>query len=203
MNNNRNIHAKIKVLNRYYKITRFYDFLISISLKTGLVVGLFLLLFGILNYYFIDIDALLNTLVSKYSALLVFIVFFTSEALLGLLPPELFIAWSSKSINPWFYVFILGTLSYLGGLLAYYFGQWLFLISSVKKYVERKISRHIGNLRKWGGLFVFAGAMLPVPYSMVSFTSGIINYKFKYYMFWALFRYLRFFIYALIIFKIM
>jgi membrane protein YqaA with SNARE-associated domain len=200
--NNRNFHAKIKVLNRYYKITRFYDFILNISLKTGVVVGAFLFLLVILDYYFIDTEAILNTLVSKYSAVFVFIVFFTSEALLGLLPPELFIAWSSKAINPWLYVFILGTLSYLGGLLAYYFGQWLFLITSVKNYVERKISSHIGNLRKWGGIFVFAGAMLPVPYSMVSFTSGLINYRFKYYMGWALFRYLRFFIYALIIFKI-
>ena len=90
----------------------------------------------------------------------------------------------------------------LGGIIAYYIGKSLFLIPSVKNHIENKIALHITNLRRWGGLFVFIGAMLPLPHSIVSLACGLINYNFKHYLLWALFRYVRFAIYALVIFQI-
>ncbi len=191
------------VLNRYYKMTRFYDFLKNMSIKTGITLGIFMLIFIVFDYFIVDTKALLNTIVSNYSSWLVFSVFFISETFLGLLPPEFFIAWSSKVPDPWFYMFILATLSYVGGIVSYFMGQLLYKIPSVRKNIERKILRHIVNLRKWGGFFVFVGAMLPVPHSLVSFTSGIIKFKFRNYLLWALFRYVRFFIFALFIFKVL
>ncbi len=196
----RNIH-KIRVLNRYYKITRFYEFIVGIALKTGLIIGLIVLFYILLDHFVVDIERMFHVFSTRYSPLLIFSVFFTSEIFLGLIPPELFIAWTSKTLNPWFHVFLLSTLSYLVGLFAFYLGKKLFLISVVKKYLENKVSNHIRNLKKWGGVFIVVGAMLPVPYSMVSLTSGLINYQIKHYMLWSLFRYLRFFLYAIVVFK--
>lgn len=193
----------MRILNRYYKITRFYKFMQSMALKTGLVLGILVLLYLLLDYFILDAEMLFHTFASKYSPLLIFSVFFTSEFFMGLIPPEFFIAWTSKTISPWFHVFLLGTLSYIVGLLAYYLGKRLFLIAAVKKHLETKVSKHIENLKRWGGVFIFIGAMLPIPYSIVSLTSGLINYKIKHYLIWSLFRYVRFFLYAVIVFKIM
>lgn len=173
------------------------------TIKTGLILGFLALLYILFDYFLHDTETLFHNFTSKYSPLMIFSVFFTSEIFMGLIPPEFFIAWTSKTINPWFHVFLLGTLSYIVGILAYYLGQMLFLLASVKKYLETKVSKHIHNLKKWGGLFIFIGAMLPIPYAMVSLTSGLINYKIKHYMLWALFRYVRFFLYAMVIFKLM
>jgi membrane protein DedA with SNARE-associated domain len=68
--------------------------------------------------------------------------------------------------------------------------------------MENKIAKHIANLRKWGGFFVFVGAMLPVPHSVISLASGLIKYNFKSYLLWALFRFARFAMYAAVIFQI-
>ncbi len=190
------------ILNRYYRITRFYQFIRGMMIKTGVVLGIFIILFFVVDLFILDTDAILQAIATKYSPEVIFSLFFTSEILMGILPPELFIAWSSKTLNPWFHVFLFGTLSYAVGLGAYYLGKRLIRLKSVKKYVEIKIAKHISNLRKWGGFLVFVGAMLPLPYTLVSIASGLINFKLKYFMAWALFRYVRFFVYSLIIFKV-
>lgn len=193
--------TRIKILNRYYRITKFYSFMQNIAFKTVLILGLIILLYLALDHFIVDTEVLFNSLVSKFSPLLMFSIFFTSEFLLGLIPPEFFIAWTSKTINPWLHVFLLGSLSYLVGILAYYLGKFLFQLKAVKVFLEKRVSKYTHSLKKWGGFFIVAGAMLPIPYSMVSLTSGLINYHIKYYLFWSLFRYLRFFLYALVVFR--
>jgi len=191
-----------QLLNRYYKISRFYTFLKDTAIKATIVIAIFGLILLALEYFFLDFNAILENFVASYSAFTVFISFFISEIILGLLPPEIFIAWAAKTANSWFYLFILATLSYLGGIVAYFIGNRLYLIPAVKNHIENKISHHIVNLRKWGGLFVFIGAMLPIPHSIVSLASGLIKYKFSSYLLWALFRYIRFAIYASVVFHI-
>ncbi|HZH73703.1 MAG TPA: VTT domain-containing protein [Mariniphaga sp.] len=192
--------GRIKILNRYYKITKFYTFLKNISIKAGMFLGLIILLYLTLDIFILDAEAVLNTITSKISPIFIFSIFFTSEFLLGIVPPEFFLAWTSNTINPWFHVFLFSSISYVVGILAYYLGKNLLKIKVIKTYIEQKASRHIYNLRRWGGFFIFVGAMLPVPYSMVCLTSGLINYKITHYLAWSLFRYVRFFIYAVIVF---
>jgi membrane protein YqaA with SNARE-associated domain len=175
----------------------------NMMLKTGIALGFLILSFFLFDHFIIDTDAILQSIAKKYSPMVIFSLFFTSELLMGVLPPEMFIAWSSKTLNPWFHVFLFGTLSYAVGLATYYLGKLLIMITSVKSFVERKIANHISNLRKWGGFLVFVGAMLPVPYTLVSLASGLINFKIRHYMAWALFRYVRFFAYSIIIFKVL
>lgn len=200
--NNRILNNRLHVFNRYYKITKFYSFLKNIAIKGGITIVFFVTLLLALEYFFFDFNAMLDSLVTNYSPNIIFSFFLLSETVLGLVPPEIFIAWASKSATPWFFLFILATMSYVGGIIAYFLGNRLFLIPAVKNHIENKIAIHISNLRKWGGLFVFIGAMLPLPHSIVSLACGLIKYDFKNYLLWALFRYVRFFIYALIIFQI-
>lgn len=196
-------YEKIIALNRYYKITKFYAFLKDTAIKAGVTILIFGLIILGLEYFFLDINALLESLVANYSPLVIFSVFAVSETLLGLLPPEIFIAWSAKSFSPWMFLSVIATLSYLGGAVSYLIGKQLFRIPVVKQYMEIKIAKHILNLRKWGGALVFVGAMLPIPHSLVSMACGLINYNFGNYLLWALFRYVRFALYALAIFKLL
>ena len=108
-----------------------------------------------------------------------FSVFLVSESFLGLLPPEIFIAWASKSSNSFTNLFLLSAISYIGGIISYFIGNRLFLIPAVKNYIEHKIAKHIKNLRKWGGIFVFLGAVSPLPHSIVSMSCGLIKYNFN------------------------
>jgi len=189
-------------LHRYYKITRFYPFLKNIVTKAALAILLFVGVLLVLEYFFLDINSMLDSLVDTYSAGAIFSVFLLSETFLGLIPPEIFIAWSSQLHNPWVYLFILAGISYSGGIIAYFIGKLLFLIPSIKFSIEHKIAHHIKHLRKWGGVFVFIGAMLPIPHSVVSLACGLIKYDFKHYVLWALFRVVRFVIFALVIFQV-
>ncbi len=193
---------RLSILNRYYRITRFYPFLKNTAYKGATVASIFVLLLVSLEIFFLDFNLILNNLVDTYSPKIIYSVFLLSETFLGLVPPEMFIAWASKLEIPWGALFILATLSYIGGIISYFLGTRLFLIPSVKNHIENKIKKHIINLRKWGGIFVFLGAVSPVPHSVVSLASGLIGYNFKSYLLWSLFRYMRFIIYALIIFGI-
>lgn len=194
---------QIPVLHRYYKITRFYQFLKSMAGKAFWIILIFSAFILGLEYFIIDVNSLLNKIVTNFDTVTIFIVFMISETMLGLLPPEIFIAWASKSESAWFFLFILATISYVGGILSYLIGVLISRIEVVKNYLERKVKTHIANLRKWGGFFIFVGATLPIPHSLVSMASGLIHFSFGNYLLWALFRYLRFGLYALVIFQIL
>ena len=197
------IIQSLKRVNRYYKLTNFYSFLFSTAIKGVFLLFAFLIILFCIDIFVIDINILISNSFDKYSPQILMFIFFISESFLGLLPPELFLVWANKSSHPIFYAFLLASISYLGGIVSYVIGRYLYIIPFVKKFTENQISKHITNLQKWGGFFIVLGAVSPLPHSLVSMTSGLIKYKFKYYLLWSLFRFLRFFLYTIAIFKIL
>ena len=189
-------------IHRYYKITCFYVFLKKTAYQAFFMIVIFVLLLMAVNFFIIDINLLINNILETYSPKIVILCFLISESILGLIPPEIFILWSSKSGSPFLFLFALATASYIGGAVSYFIGMRISLMPAVSKHVERKIKQHIINLRKWGGLFIVLGAISPIPHSIVSIGAGLIDYKFKYYLLWSLFRYLRFVIYYLVILQV-
>ena len=190
------------LVHRYYKITRFYSFLKNTAYQAFFMIVIFVLLLMAVNFFIIDINLLINNILETYSPKIVILCFLISESILGLIPPEIFILWSSKSGSPFLFLFALATVSYIGGAVSYFIGMRISLMPAVSKHVERKIKQHIINLRKWGGLFIVLGAISPIPHSIVSIGAGLIDYKFKYYLLWSLFRYLRFVIYYFVILQV-
>ena len=191
------------LVHRYYKITRFYSFLKNTAYQAFFMIVIFVLLLMAINFFIIDINLLINNILETYSPKIVILCFLISESILGLIPPEIFILWSSKSGSPFLFLFALATVSYIGGAVSYFIGMRISLMPAVSKHVEQKIKQHIINLRKWGGLFIVLGAISPIPHSIVSIGAGLIDYKFKYYLLWSLFRYLRFVIYYFIILQVL
>src|SRR5690606_15208796 len=119
--------------------------------KAGLLLGLIILLYLTLDIFILDTEAVFDAFTSKISTFSIFSIFFTSEFLFGIIPPEFFLAWTSNTINPWFHVFLFSSMSYVVGILAYYVGINLTKVKAIKTYLEEKASTHIYNLRRWGG----------------------------------------------------
>lgn len=192
-----------KLLHQYYNYTGFYRFVGNSLKKAILPIVLFLGALLALNEYVININTVLVTVTETYSPLGIIAVFLASESIgLGLVPPELFIAWAGKSAMPITFLSLLALASYVGGILAYFAGQAIKKIPSVHRAMETKMSKHIKNTEKWGGFLIVVGALLPIPFAITSVAAGIINYKFRYYLLFGLLRFVRFYGYALVIFKI-
>ena len=192
---------KAKLTHHYYKRTGFYMFIWE-SLKkafwpiVGVVVGLILF-----NKYVYNINEALQTMTETFSRLGVLTTFFISETLLGLIPPEIFIAWSGKTTQPILNLSLLAALSYSGGLISYFLGRLTLKIESVKNYLEVKMAKNLKNTRKWGGILILVGALLPLPFSIACVAAGMIKYPFKNVALFGLFRFVRFALYATVIFK--
>lgn len=193
---------RAKLLHNYYSRTGFYMFIWE-SLKKAfwpiLAVVLGLLLF---NKYVYNINDGLVHFTETFSRLSILTTFFISETLLGLIPPEIFIAWTKKTTEPILNLTILATLSYTGGLISYFIGKTALKIKTVKEYLEIKMAKNLKNTKKWGGILILVGALLPLPFSIACVAAGMIKYPFKKVIFFGLFRFARFAFYGWAIFKV-
>lgn len=194
--------SRIKLLHQYYSYTGFYSFLGSSLLKAIPLILLFVGGLLSIHFFVIDVNDLLDKITATFPAFGVFTIFFISESILGLIPPELFIAWSSKSATPGLHLSLLALLSYTGGIVAFYMGRAITKIQSVHEYLEVKMAKHISNTRKWGGFLIVVGALLPIPYSLTTLAAGIIKYPLNSLLLFGLLRFVRFYIYAIAIFNI-
>ena len=205
MNNTVKLPAKksrIKLLHQYYSYTGFYSFVVQ-SMKKA-ITPIILIIIGILliDRYLIDFNALFTTITNTYSPLHVFALFFASESFLGLIPPEIFIAWADKNASPILFLSLLALLSYMGGIVSFFIGKSISKTPSVKEYLEVKMKKHLKNIKKWGGFLIVVGALLPIPFSMTSIAAGIIHYKFSNYLLFGLLRFVRFYVYGAVIFHV-
>ena len=194
--------SRTKLLHQYYSYTGFYTF-IGDSLKKA-AIPIFLAVLGLyfVNKYVFTIDDGLEFLTETFSRTGILVVFFTSETLLGLIPPEIFIAWSKKTATPIVNLALLATLSYTGGILSYFIGKTILKIKTVKNYLELKMKKHLKNTEKWGGFLILIGALLPIPFSITCLAAGMIKYPLKGVFLFGLFRFARFALYAWAIFNV-
>lgn len=193
---------RFKRIHLYYKYTGFYSFVWE-SIKKAIwpIIGAIVLLV-VLDLYVVDFSALFVYITETFAPLNILLVFLLSETLLGLVPPEIFIAWSHKMPQPFVYLTLLATMSYIGGAFSYFIGKWILTIPRVFDYVEEKMSRHLRQIRRWGGFLIVVGALLPIPYSMTCMAAGIINYRFVNLLLFGLLRFVRFYLYAIAIFSV-
>lgn len=194
--------SKTQLLHQYYKYTGFYSFVVDSIKKVTVPVILIIAALFLFNRYVFTIDDGLELLTKTFSRTGVLITFFLSETLLGLIPPEIFIAWSKKTATPATSLAILASLSYFGGLLSFSIGKTILKIASVKNYLEIKMAKYLKNTSKWGGFLILIGALLPVPFSITCMAAGMIKYPFKGVVLFGLFRFLRFALYAWAIFSV-
>ncbi|WP_396197222.1 YqaA family protein [Flavobacterium sp.] len=195
--------SKFKLLHQYYKYTGFYSFLWQGIKKAILPTVVIVALLVFINYKFFNLNEILIYFTKNFSDFLIFTVFFISECILGLLPPDIFIAWSKNSESPLFNLTILALLSYLGGVISYFLGMLIVAIPSVNKYLYGKMEKHVINMQKWGGFLIAVGALLPLPFAIACLAAGMIHYSRKYFFLFAALRFLRFVIYGFVIYNVL
>lgn len=170
-------------------------------MKAAIPIAAFVAVVLGIHFFVMDINDILVYVTENFHPLGVLAVFFASESVLGLIPPEIFIAWAGKFEEyQWYLLSLLGVLSYLGGIISYFVGRGFASIPSVFVYLEVKMAKHIKNMRKWGGLLIIAGAVLPLPFATSSMAAGIIKFPFGSFLLFGLLRFLRFAIYGVAIF---
>ena len=195
--------SKIRLLHQYYSYTGFYSFVRSSLGKAIIPIVAFILVLWIIHAFLIDFNDLFTSITTTFNPLTILAVFFASESLLGLVPPEIFIAWADKTEAPIFFLSMLAVLSYVGGIISFFIGKAISKMPSVYNYLEVKMEKHVKMIRKWGGFLIVVGALLPIPFSITSIAAGLIHYKFKNYLLFGLLRFVRFYLYALVIFNVL
>ena len=193
--------SRLHLLHQYYSYTGFYKFVFKSVGKAIIPIIIIVGAIFAVDYFVIDLNKALVTFTETYSPTGIIAMFCVSESLLGLVPPEIFIAWAGKSAFPIFYLSLLALASYLGGIVSYYIGVGITRIPSVQNKIEVNLGKYIKNTRKWGGFLIIVGALLPIPYSLTSIAAGIIRFPFRSYLMFGLFRFVRFYLYALVIFE--
>ena len=193
--------SRLQLIHQYYSYTGFYSFVWNTVKKVLPYIVLAILGVYILNQ-FVDINAYLVHFTEALPVYAVLVFFLVSETLLGIIPPEICLAWAAKMESPWMYLNIFAFLSYFGGLLSYHLGSLITKIPSVHSYLELKMEKQLKNSKKWGGFLIVVGALLPLPFATSCMAAGIIKYPFKKVMLLGSLRILRILLYGLIIFHI-
>lgn len=88
LKSNFSLKKRLVLINRYYKITKFYSFLKNTAFKGSAAIIVFVLFILGLELFVLDFNSLLHHLVVSYSSTFVFSFFLASETVLGIIPPE-------------------------------------------------------------------------------------------------------------------
>lgn len=178
----------------------------TLAWKSVLRLLIVALIIGVLLYlaqtHIIDFKENVNDFLQKWDAPFVLSLFFISETLLGLIPPDFFIVWSDSTSHPLIFLSALAILSYLGGLSAYAIGRKIVSFPKVNNWIKLKFSSHFATLHKYGGFLIVFSALFPLPFSTITMVAGILDYPFKKLSLLGLTRLLRFFIYAAVLYRV-
>lgn len=193
--------SRAKLLHQYYKYTGFYAFIWENTKKALLPLAIIIGILLYINYKVMSINEMLLYVTQNFSDFSIFTLFFVSESFLGLLPPDIFIAWTKNTDSPLLYLSLLAILSFLGGVISYYKGRTLLLIPKINNYLEGRMTKHIKNMQKWGGFLIAVGALLPLPFAIACLAAGMIRFPQKQFFLFASLRVFRFVIYGFAIYS--
>jgi membrane protein DedA with SNARE-associated domain len=134
----------------------------------------------------------------------VYLIYFFSEIIIGIIPPEMFMMWSLEFTQGRNYILdvaLLALISYAAGVVTYLFGIY-FHKTVLYRYLRRRyLGKFEARFHQFGGFLLFVAAVTPVPYSGICMVMGAVNYSKKKFFLITLFRFLRFIVYGYIIWR--
>lgn len=135
--------------------------------------------------------------------IIMFMVFFASEVIFGLIPPEFFmLIWIIHKITILQYIInlsVLTVLSYLAGIIGYLIGSNFSRTSLYKKLYVRYLLQYEQQLKRYGAFLVFVAAVTPIPYSATCMLAGSVNIPFKQFLLIGIARIARFAVYGYLV----
>jgi membrane protein YqaA with SNARE-associated domain len=132
-------------------------------------------------------------------------LFFLSEVVFGLVPPEFFMmVWVLHKVSVAQYAInltILTLLSYIAGIIGYWIGKNFSRTALYKKISERYLQQYDKQLKRYGGFLVFVGAVTPIPFSATCMLAGSVNLNFRIFLLICISRIARFAVYGWLVWK--
>jgi hypothetical protein len=199
---NKDFFKRSNLTHEYYKRKGGYTFLGRNFLKLLLFLALAAALLYVFSTWVLDINATTELIFVRFNTWVIVGTLFLSECFTGILPPDLYIIWANSLEYKWPMVFVLASVSYLGGIISYSYGTQLVKFKAIDRFVHVKFAEQFMQIRKFGGLLIFIAAMAPLPFSPISVVAGVVEFPFRKYLWVALSRYVRFFLYAIVLFSV-
>lgn len=169
-----------------------------------LVYLILVLLVFLTGKYLVDFKTLFSGIIENLQDRFVVLLFFLSESFTGMIPVDLFVIWTQKFPTPLPWLFLLGGLSYTGGVISYGIGNWISSRQKIRAFTERRLQGYITFVRKWGGAFIIIAALFPfTPFSLVVIAITMLRYPFRLFLIFALSRLVRFAIQGLFFFELL
>jgi membrane protein YqaA with SNARE-associated domain len=135
--------------------------------------------------------------------IIMFMVFFASEVIFGLIPPEFFmLIWILHKITLLQYILnlaLLTILSYLAGIMGYLIGSNFSRTVFYKKLYVRYLLQYEQQLKRYGAFLVLVAAVTPIPYSATCMLAGSVNLPFKQFLLIGIARVVRFAAYGYLV----
>ena len=138
------------------------------------------------------------------NSILIFSVYSASEFFMGLIPPEFFMIWALRNgiLSDYIYlVSLLAVISYIAGIGGYATGAFLNTTLYYRYVRKRFLGKYHSLMHQFGPFLIIVAAVTPIPFSAISMLVGSINYSFKKYLLFSLSRFLRYAVYAAIIWE--
>ena len=190
---------KVDIWHRWNKHTGLYSFMGKIVVKLLIIIALIVGAVLILNHFF-NLSQIIEDYIFSHDTPGVLTLFLISESFLGWIPPDLFIMWSDKFNAPFLWLTILGTISYIGGINAYFIGKIALKFPKFRAWLENRNADFFVRIQKWGGIIIILAALFPLPFATTTLAAGMVKYPLKNTMLYGLTRYIRFYLYGVLIF---
>lgn len=135
---------------------------------------------------------------------LVIAVFVGSEILFGIIPPEVFMLWAFRTGhlgNYYLSIGVLSIISYFAGSFNFFLGRRIkdtLLFIKIRRLWLRK---SLLLFEKYGEYLVIVASVTPIPFSAIALLSGAGNLDPRKYLKYSLWRIVRFFVYAFILYQ--
>lgn len=135
---------------------------------------------------------------------IIFSIFFASETIFGIIPPELFMIWALRNELIMQYILNvagLSVLSYVAGLIGYYVGSHFGTTQLYRTLQKNYLGRFEKHVNRFGGFLVIVASLTPLPFSGICMLMGTVKYPYRRFLVISTTRFLRFAVYAAIIWE--
>jgi len=92
--------SRFQLLHQYYKYTGFYSFILQGIKKAIIPTVLLVAVLFYVNEKVINLNDAMVYATKNFSDFFIFSIFLLSESILGLIPPDIFIAWTKNTESP-------------------------------------------------------------------------------------------------------
>ncbi|EON76855.1 hypothetical protein ADIS_2726 [Lunatimonas lonarensis] len=147
-------------------------------------------------------EALFGTIYDNIG--LVITIFVLSEIFFGIIPPEVFMLWALRTGHLGGFlsgIGMLAAISYLAGAFNYNVGRSIRNTAFFTKIRRMWLKKSLILFERFGGYLIVVASVTPLPFAGIALLSGAGNVKAKTYYLNSIWRIVRYFVYAFVLYE--